>query len=220
MMLCSHNQRIEHQYDVISQEFDMSRVRIWKSVKEFITNHNSSNKKLLLDVGVGNGKNILFANEYNYECIGIDISTNLLEICRQKRLNVHKKDVLHLNKSFGMFDTILCIATIHHLENIMEQTQAILNMIDCLNPHGNLLISVWSIEIFNNDEKKDYRHFNVGPNLVEWNSKDKQNKIDRFYFIHNYDSFHGMIEYIASITPIHYEIKWEKQNWFCEIMKM
>ena len=27
----------------------------------------------LLDVGIGNAKNIFFAKQYNYECIGIDI---------------------------------------------------------------------------------------------------------------------------------------------------
>lgn len=219
-MNMSHNKSIEHQYDVISHEFDTTRIRIWTSVQSFLTKHARSSPKTLLDVGVGNGKNILFAENYKYKCIGIDISNNLLDICRKKAINVFKKDVLDLNKSFGTFDTIISIATIHHLENTNIQKKAILNMIDCLKPGGHLLISVWSKEIFNKTGKSDYREFELGPNVVEWNSKEGKNKIGRFYYIHDYASFNKMFMDIASTTPISYEIKWEKQNWFCEIQKL
>ena len=222
-MLHLHNISIEHQYDVISFEFDTTRTRIWTSVQEFLLKHaseNHMNPKRLLDVGIGNGKNVLFANNHNYECIGIDISNNLLDICRKKSINVLKKDVLDLNASFGTFDTIISIAVIHHLENTSIQKQAILNMIDCLKTGGHILISVWSKEIFNKTGKSDYREFEVGPNIVEWNSKKCNSKIDRFYYIHNYDSFNKMFQDLALIVPISYEIKWEKQNWFCEIQKI
>ena len=214
-----HNKNIEHQYDIISDEFDTTRVRIWTSVQLFLMKHASINKNTLLDVGVGNGKNIVFANDHNYKCVGIDISNKLLDICRKKELNVYQKDILDLDESFGTFDTIICIATIHHLENINAQKQAIINMLKCLNDRGHLLISVWSKEIFNNNEKSDYRNFNIGHNIVKWNSKDGRNQIDRFYFIHDYSSFVEIFDDISLIIPIKYEINWEKQNWFCEITK-
>lgn len=216
----SHNNIIEYHYDVISCEFDTTRVRIWKSVHEFLLKHMNSVPKKLLDVGVGNGKNILFANKHNYECIGIDISNNLLEICRKKDINVFKKDILDLNNTFGCFDTIICIATIHHLENTTMQKKAIINMLNCLNDDGHLLISVWSYEMFNKTDKSDYRKFDIGPNIVKWNSKNGEKKVDRFYYIHDYNSFNKMFEEIASIVPISYQIKWEKQNWFCEVNKL
>jgi len=218
-MSCLHNEYVETQYDKISEEFDTTRIRIWTSVQEFLLKHSENDNKTLLDVGVGNGKNIVFAKQHNYDCIGIDISNKLLEICRNKSLKVVKKDVLNLNKTFGTFDTIICIAMIHHLEDIAIQKRAIENMIDCLNNGGNLLISVWSKEIFNKSEKRDYRDFDVGPNIVKWNSKDGQNQIDRFYYIHDYASFNKMFEDIATRVSFSYEITWEKQNWFCEIKK-
>lgn len=218
-MYRSHNLNIEHQYDTISEEFDTTRTRIWTSVRDFILKHKATSKTLL-DVGVGNGKNILFANKHNFDCIGIDISNNLLNICRKKLITVFKKDVLELDNSFGKFDTIISIAMIHHLENIEMQKNAIVNMIKCLNTNGHLLISVWSKEIFNKKEKSDYRDFAIGPNVVEWNSVQGKNKIDRFYYIHDYNSFEKMFRDIAMITPISFEIKWEKQNWFCEIQKL
>ena len=226
-MSCLHNKNIERQYDAISYEFDTTRTRIWTSVQDFLKKHQyiSIYPKTLLDVGVGNGKNIIFANSLQYDCIGIDISNNLLDICKKKDIRVRNKDVLNLDESFGKFDTIISIATIHHLENIDVQKQAIINMIDCLKNNGHLLISVWSHEIFDSigKNKNDYRKFNVGCNLVEWNSKNSNGdfkSINRFYYIHNYDSFQKMFQDIAKVKPISYEIKWEKQNWFCEIHKL
>lgn len=222
----NHNKEIGEQYDIISTEFDASRNRIWNTVQLFLTkNSDKESIKTLLDVGVGNGKNVLFANKHNYSCIGIDISDKLLEICETKNVTVFKKDVLELDPSFlGTFDIILCIACIHHLENIELQTKAICNMIKCLKPSGKLLLSVWSKELFNNHDtsppkqKSDYRNFDLGPNLVEWNSKNKELMINRFYFIHNYKSFYDMICRIQDILPISFTIIWEKQNWFCEIV--
>lgn len=215
-----HNKLIENMYDIISKEFDDSRIRVWNNVQKFLIT-NDNNKKLL-DVGVGNGKNIIFANDYNYNCIGIDISTNLLNICINKSLEVYKKDILELNSNdYGVFDKIICIAVIHHLNSIELQKKAILNMINCLNKNGSLLISVWSYEKNINNEnmknKKDYRDFSLGSNWVEWKSKNGLNRIDRYYYIHNYDTFNKMLSEISDLIPIQYNICWEKQNWFCNI---
>lgn len=209
----THSQRIADQYDIISNEFDTTRQRIWKSVQSFIIENASINSRSLLDVGIGNAKNVIFAQTYNYDCIGIDISKNLLEICKNKNIKSFHKDVLDLrNTDYGTFDSIICIAVIHHLENIDTQKLAIRNMIDCLKPGGKLLISVWSKETY---DLQDSRQFDYGANDVEWKSRKNSSSIKRFYFIHDYESFHTMI----SDLNVEFKISWERQNWFCEIMK-
>jgi len=209
---------IERDYDTIADDFDKTRTKIWNRVKNFIANDsNPFTRQKLLDVGIGNGKNSIFANMYLYECVGIDISDNLLSICRNKGLEVYKCDVLSLsNTNFGLFDKIICIAVIHHFANIDDQKKAIINMINCLNIKGSLLISVWSKEF---DDTTKSRLFKQGPNYVEWNS-NVYNKVDRFYFIHDHSSFHKMIEEIKILfSNLSFEISWEKQNWFVEIRK-
>lgn len=205
-------------YDTIAYDFDKTRTKIWNRVKIFIADEsNPFSHQRLLDVGIGNGKNSLFAKSNLYECVGIDISENLITICQNKGLDVYKKDVISLsNTDFGLFDKIICIAVIHHLENIEDQKKAIINMIKCLNNKGKMLISVWSKEY---DDTTKSRLFQQGPNYVEWNS-NIHNKVDRFYYIHDYQSFHKMIEDVKVVYPyISFEISWEKQNWFVEICK-
>jgi 2-polyprenyl-3-methyl-5-hydroxy-6-metoxy-1,4-benzoquinol methylase len=220
-----HNKNIEDLYDLISKEFDISRVRIWNKVKEFLVIEDDNKK--LLDVGTGNSKNYIYAKNLGYDCIGTDISNNLINIGINKGLNIYKKDVLELKDTdFGKFNKIICIAVIHHLETIELQKIAIINMINCLYNNGELLLSVWSIEkqnileytvdsVFYEKNKNDYRDFILGPNYVDW--KYKQNIIKRFYYIHNYDTFNKMFMDLKELLPISYTIYWEKQNWFCRI---
>ena len=221
-MCYHHNKEVEKQYDLICNEFDTTRNRIWGSVQVFLKNNQSNNhQKKLLDVGIGNGKNTIFAQKHNYNCVGTDISSNLIDICKNKGItNVYKHDILQLEPSYyGSFDCILCIAVIHHLKTIDEQKRAIKNMINCLNKNGKILISVWSYEIYDNTEKnhKDYRKFKIGENLIEWKSNKKDLQIERFYFIHNLDTLSQMFEDIQKEIKFDYNIIWEKQNWFCEI---
>lgn len=218
-MSTSHNKEIAKQYDIISLEFDDTRIRVWNTVKNFLMNKENKYERLL-DAGVGNGKNLIFANKYGYDCIGFDISNNLINICNNKGLNVHKQDILHITpRTYGLFDKIICIAVIHHLESIDIQKKALINLIKCLYTDGKLLLSVWSLEMYDKNDKSDYRNFTIGKNIVKWKAKNKTYEIGRFYYIHNYETFYNMIKDIANIIPIKYNISWEKQNWFCEIIK-
>lgn len=221
-MCYQHNKDIEKQYDLISNEFDNTRNRIWGSVQTFLRiNQDDKSQKRLLDIGIGNGKNTIFAQNHNYSCVGTDISSNLIDICKKKGIiEVYKKDIMNLQIcDYGEFDCILCIAVIHHLRTIDEQKIAIKNMINCLHKNGKILISVWSYEIYDNTEKKykDYRNFQIGANLVKWKSNNIDIQINRFYFIHNFYTFNKMFEDIQKDITFNYSILWEKQNWFCEI---
>tara|TARA_B000000475_G_scaffold165508_1_gene133203 strand:+ start:4792 stop:5436 length:645 start_codon:yes stop_codon:yes gene_type:complete len=206
-----HNINVANQYNLISNSFDNSRVRIWNNVKQFLNTKN--NNEELLDCGCGNGKNMIYANKIGYVTEGFDISDNLLDICRQKNLNVFYHDVLDL-KLTQKYDKIIAIAILHHLKSVEEQILSINNLLDCLKDGGTLLVSFWSKEKnFNNNEYSknavDYRDFKVGPNIVDW-KLDKNNTAKRFYYIHDYDSIINLVNKVNH----KYIIYWEMQNWF------
>lgn len=204
-----HNTNIASQYNKIADNFDVSRVRIWNSVINFL---NDDKKGTLLDCGAGNGKNMNYATKLGYDCIGCDISFNLLNICKNKGLNVYYSDILNiLNIDNNKYDKIISIAVIHHLETIELQKKAINNLIALLKPNGKLLISLWSYEIY--DLNKFKKFTNIGANLVDWKLSNNET-IKRFYYIHNYDSIKKMINDLKIIS---YKIHWELQNWFIEI---
>jgi tRNA (uracil-5-)-methyltransferase TRM9 len=207
----THNNKIANQYDLIYKSFDTSRVRIWNNVKLFLSNYNENDT--LLDCGCGNGKNMVYANNLGYNCVGYDISKKLLDICISKNLNVYYSDVLNMDFD-KKYDKIISIAVLHHLETFDEQILAINNLLKCLKDNGTLLVSFWSKEKkFNNTDihknQNDYRNFNNGANYVDW-KLDKNNIIKRYYYIHDYDSILKLVKKLN----VKYIIAWELQNWF------
>lgn len=242
MKMNNHNKLIASQYNIISKVFDNSRVRIWNNVKQFLLDNGdaaadassgaaSSRTNTLLDCGCGNGKNMIYAQSLGYHSDGFDISNNLLDICKNKGLNVYYQDVLNL-KVNKKYNKIISIAVLHHLQTFEEQVAAIKILCDCLDNNGKLLVSFWSKEktlddikeyrqdsqdsqdsrgIIANDvrSKSDSRDFVAGPNYVSW-KLDRENIIQRFYYIHDYKS----IQELAKNINVKYTISWEQQNWF------
>jgi len=248
MKMNIHNKLIASQYNIISKVFDNSRVRIWNNVKQFLLDNGDaagssegsvagSRTNTLLDCGCGNGKNMIYAQSLGYHSDGFDISNNLLDICKNKGLNVYYQDVLNLNIT-KKYNKIISIAVLHHLQTFEEQVAAIKILCDCLDNNGKLLVSFWSKEktledikeyridsqggqdspggqggqgITANDvrSKSDSRDFVAGPNYVSW-KLDRENIIQRFYYIHDYKS----IQELAKNINVKYTISWEQQNWF------
>lgn len=241
MKMNNHNKLIASQYNIISKVFDNSRVRIWNNVKQFLLDDavsapvpaplSAPRTNTLLDCGCGNGKNMIYAQSLGYHSEGFDISNNLLDICKNKGLNVYYQDVLNL-KANKKYNKIISIAVLHHLQTFEEQIAAIKILCDCLDNNGKLLVSFWSKEKTLEDIKKylqgsqasqdsqalivpnvrsksDSRDFVSGPNYVSW-KLDKENIIQRFYYIHDYKS----IQELAKNINVKYTISWEQQNWF------
>jgi ubiquinone/menaquinone biosynthesis C-methylase UbiE len=79
-----HNLSVREVYDKIAPDFDRTRVRVWGSVKTFmnIIPQNAA----VLDLGCGNGKNMLYRNDLRI--VGIDISDEQVRICKSKNLTV------------------------------------------------------------------------------------------------------------------------------------
>ncbi len=238
MKMNVHNKLIASQYNIISKVFDNSRVRIWNNVKQFLLDDqgrtantltaNTLTANTLLDCGCGNGKNMIYAQSLGYHSEGFDISDNLLDICKNKGLNVYYQDVLNL-KANKKYNKIISIAVLHHLQTFEEQIAAIKILCDCLDNNGKLLVSFWSkektledIKEYRKDgqdgqglivpdvrSKSDCRDFVSGPNYVNW-KLDRENIIQRFYYIHDYKS----IQELAKNINVKYTISWEQQNWF------
>ena len=133
---------VKEVYDKIAPHFDVSRQRVWGSVRTFLTDLPSTVK--ILDLGCGNGKNMLFRKELNIT--GVDISPEQVKICRKKNLNVIEASITELPFENDTFDSMLCIATYHHIDNDIDRQKALHEMKRCLKQDGTVLITVWALE--------------------------------------------------------------------------
>ena len=201
MNYSEHNKEI---YNEIANRFDVSRVRIWPCVKKFLDSFNKDS--LLLDVGCGNGKNMLYRNDLIFK--GIDYSIKLVEICKNKNLDVIESTMINIPFESNIFDGIIVIASYHHLSNDEERKQTLDELYRVVKNDGKILMVVWAIE----QPEDSTFHFTKSDELVKWYSKENDKNFYRYYHIYAEGE---LLEEIKRLKPefnIEY-IYLEKGNW-------
>lgn len=184
------------------ERFDNSRFSVWKAVKDFVDTFPKNS--IVLDAGCGNGKNMLYMQTKNINVIGIDFCGKLLNICKEKLLNVKYADVRNIPFEDNTFDYVISIAVIHHLSIESDRRNTINEMLRVCKPNGKILVSVWALE-----QDKDSRFkFTLGDNIVKWEDTT------RYYHIHNKDTITDLLK--------NYNIEnvfLDKGNWYFIIQK-
>jgi len=200
---------IEEVYDKIANHFDNTRYSIWKSVKKFLTDLEIGS--CVLEIGCGNGKNMLFRKDLNF--IGIDISIQQVEICRKKNLNVSKSNMTKLYFDNTQFDNIICIATYHHLDNDIERGLALNEMYRVLKIGGKILLTVLSMK----QELESNFSFHSSDTMVPWKSRDDSITYMRYYHIYRENE---LVEEINRLCPLFKiaDLAYELGNW-CVILE-
>jgi len=179
------------------KRFDVSRVRIWHCVRQFIESLPKGSH--VLDAGCGNGKNInYFQNQTTI--MGFDKSMPLLEICKKKGYDVFHSDILDIAIDDESFHYIICIAVIHHLDSSQKHISAIHELMRLLKPNGQLLVTLWAFE---SDDYSKKKNFQKGGNIVKFN------QAERYYYI--YDEM--MVKELLDKLNYKSTYYWERGNW-------
>jgi SAM-dependent methyltransferase len=152
-------------YNNHSEEFSRTRFRVWPCVRQFLRDLSSDAK--VLDIGSGNGKNMLARPEL--QTIGIESSAALCAVCRDRGLEVICGDARALPFRDGAFDAVMMIAVLHHLPPC-EHMRVLCEIQRVLRPRGVALITNWAVE-----QPADARRvFTAGLNIVKWKGTDAE----------------------------------------------
>lgn len=164
-------------YEKIAKEFHNTRHRSWDWIYDFLEKQKNESK--ILDVGCGGGRNMkVKIPEKNLNFYGIDQCEEFIKICTQDNLNCIKASMTNMPFQCNSFDSIISIASFHHLSTKERRIQALKEMRRVLKDDGKILLSVWA----QNQPESSKRKFIYGDNYVPWKSKEGiiQN---RYYYI-------------------------------------
>lgn len=160
------------------------------------------NVRSVLDVGCGTGNHLIFLKKEGFDCEGLDLNQEMLNIAKQKLdVPLYKGDLTDFNIN-KKFDAIICMfATFNHLIESDSANKAMSNFYNHLNPNGILLIDLHNPQ--NNGSKVD--NFGGINRVMSW-SYDKSSKTEKTKIKFNVPE--GIIndEHILRIYPIE-EIK-------------
>lgn len=148
-------------YDSIADHFSRTRYKPWPKVEKFITELRSAS--VVGDIGCGNGKYLGLRNDITM--VGMDISLNLLKICKVERgFEVLKADILNVPFRDHLFDALLCIAVFHHLDSQENRISALKELSRLVKPGGKILLYAWAFE----QDKDSKRSFVDQDIYVPW----------------------------------------------------
>lgn len=142
-------------YRKLAKYYD--KIYRWKDYKKevddinkIISEYKKSKGNSLLDIGCGTGSHIQFFKE-NFNCTGLDLNGDILEIAREKLSNVDfiHKDMTEMNLG-KKFDVIVCLfSSIGYLLTEEKLRKAIKNYSEHLHPGGIVIIEPWlTLDIF------------------------------------------------------------------------
>jgi len=201
---------IEQVYNKISNQFDRTRIRIWGSVKKFLTSIPTQSS--ILEIGCGNGKNMLFRDDLDF--YGIDLSEKQVEICKKKNLNVNVGNMTSLPFNENQFDYAICIATYHHLDNDIDRKKSLEEMYRILKKNGQILLTVWAIE----QDLDSHVSFKNRDEMVPWKNKDDGNTYYRYYHVYGKNDLEEEIKRLYPKFKIEI-IDFELGNWYAILAK-
>lgn len=198
---------IKDVYNSIADSFSKTRVKVWPCVAKFL----DSMKGKGLEVGCGNGKNMLYRKDLQIQ--GIDICPNFVKLCNQSGLKVIEGTMTNIPYEDSTFDFVYCIAALHHLDSLELRIKAIQEMIRVCKPNGYIFILVWAFE----QESDSKRKFETQDVYVPWNDGNEIKQ--RFYHVYKEKE----LEYEVSISSKNIFINqsfYEKGNWGIIIQKI
>ncbi len=131
-------------YNKISSKYEKQRTQKYFSLineLEIDTILPHINNKKVLEVGCGTGLILQEINKHASEAIGIDISEKMLDISRNKNLNVLNADINKIPFSDGYFDVVYSFKVLSHIKNIES---AIKEMTRVTKPTGKLFLEFYN----------------------------------------------------------------------------
>ncbi len=195
-------------YKTNADSFSKTRVSPWPATKNFLDSLPKDSK--LLDLGCGNGRNMFYRNDL--KTTGFELSQELCDIVSKKGGNIIKGNIIDLPFDDESFDTILCIAVYHHLDNTEDRKKAINEIHRVLKKGGKCFIQVWAME----QPFESRRKFTKRDEYVSWN--DNGVKKLRYYRIYPKGELE---EEIIKFKP-EFRVKdvlYEQGNWINLIIK-
>ncbi|XP_026747468.1 alkylated DNA repair protein alkB homolog 8 [Trichoplusia ni] len=132
-------------YEQIAGHFSTTRHKPWPKVVQFMEGVVSGS--VVLDLGCGNGKNILRRNDIVQ--IAGERSSGLLAECKEHIRGISgadcvRLDLLNTTLREETADVVICIAVIHHFSSPARRLQSIATIYRLLRKGGRALITVWA----------------------------------------------------------------------------
>ena len=131
-------------YDKTAQDRDAVKASVWKleERKRFLDMLQAAEKKTLLELGAGPGRDALFFERNGLEVTTTDLSPEMVRLCRAKGLRAQVTDFMALDFQNASFDAVFALNSLLHTPK--KDLPDVLNGIcRVLKPNGLFYLGVY-----------------------------------------------------------------------------
>ena len=135
-------------YNHHAHEREGNQLEDWKleNRSDFLSLLQQEGKQSLLEIGAGTGKDSLFFQENGMHVTCIDLSPEMVALCRQKGLNAQVMDMADLKFSENSFDVVYAFNSLLHISTA-ELPLVLKNIQRVLKPNGLFHFGTYGNEI-------------------------------------------------------------------------
>ena len=122
-------------YNHHAQERDKYRMEAWKieERENFLKRLLSRNKRSILEIGSGTGRDGKFFQDMGMNVTCIDLSPEMIKLCRHKGLSAYEMDMLDLDFAPNSFGAVYSLNSLLHvpkaeLRTVLENVKRVLEL--------------------------------------------------------------------------------------------
>ena len=141
-------------YENIVHRFAKTRDVLWQFTVKFY-DLIKDKPSFILDAGCGNGRNMIYPHTY----VGLDLSSEFFDYITYNKCHTIKGNITSLSYRDEVFDHIICIATLHHLD-ANNHVKALNELLRVTKKGGLICLSVWYPPNIKNMQKDHYQIYN------------------------------------------------------------
>ena len=131
-------------YNKHAQERDTYTLEAWKVEERayFLTLLQSKNKRSLLEIGAGTGRDSKFFQDVGMRVTCIDLSPEMIKLCQQKGLSAQVMDMTNLDFPPSSFEAVYSLNSLLHIPKADFRT-VLGNVKKVLKPSGPFYLGVY-----------------------------------------------------------------------------
>jgi SAM-dependent methyltransferase len=124
---------LRESYGRKARERDLDAIQPWKAEERlrFLNLLQGEGRHTLLELGAGPGKDSVFFRDYGLDVVCIDLSPEMVALCKSKAVAARMTDLADLNCPPGTFDAVYALNCLlhvpdHELLGVLRGVQAVL----------------------------------------------------------------------------------------------
>lgn len=136
--------RMRVAYDAEAEARDHKNFPKWKRRirEDFLAILRGEQLIRFLEIGAGTGRDGAFFAEHGLDVVCVDLSPEMVRLCREKGLEAHAMDVVDLRFPGGSFDAVYSLNSLLHLSKT-EFPQALREVRRVLRPGGPFFLGLY-----------------------------------------------------------------------------